>query len=167
MDVTLTDAERTALDAAAAGERRVRLWRRYRALQLLADGLEPPAVARALGCSQSSVYNWAAMWRDGGLPGLRGRGHGGGRARALGGAGERMLEDLLGQDPQARGHRATGWTVPLLLGELGAAGYPAGERTVRRTLRRLGWRWKRPKFVLGRPDPAYEAKKRPSPSGRG
>lgn len=167
MDVTLTDAERAELDAAVADERRVRLWRRYRAVQLLADGLTPPAVARALGCSPSSVYNWATSWRDGGLLGLRGRGHGGGRARALGGEGERVLEDLLGQDPQARGHRATGWTVPLLVGELAAAGYPVGERTVRRALHRLGWRWKRPKFVLGRPDPAYEAKKRPSPRGRG
>ncbi len=33
------------------------------------------------------------------------------------------------------------------------------ERTVRRTLHRLGWRWKRPKYVLGRPDPAYAEKK--------
>jgi transposase len=76
------------------------------------------------------------------------------------------LEGLLDQDPQARGHAATGWTVPLLVGELAAAGYPVGERTVRRALHRRGWRWKRPKFVLGRPDPAYDQKKRRSPSGR-
>ncbi len=33
------------------------------------------------------------------------------------------------------------------------------ERTTRRTLRRLGWRGKRPKYVLGRPDPQYAEKK--------
>jgi len=49
--------------------------------------------------------------------------------------------------------------VPLLRAELAAAGVAAGERTVRRALHRLGWRWKRPKYVLGRPDPAYEGKK--------
>ncbi len=76
-------------------------------------------------------------------------------------AGEGLLEALLGQDPQACGHRATGWTVALLVGELTNAGYAGGDRTVRRALHRLGWRWKRPKFVLGRPDPAYKAKKRP------
>jgi transposase len=38
-------------------------------------------------------------------------------------------------------------------------GWIAAERTLRRTLHRLGWRWKRPKFVLGRPDPAYMEKK--------
>jgi transposase len=66
---------------------------------------------------------------------------------------------LLAADPQTRGHRATGWTVPLLRTELAAAGIMAGERTIRRALHRLGWRWKRPKFVLGRPDPAYAEKK--------
>ncbi|MDP9469241.1 MAG: helix-turn-helix domain-containing protein [Chloroflexota bacterium] len=160
MDVSLTETERAELDAAAAGEGRVRLWRRYRAVQLLATGQTPAAVAATLGCSLSSVYNWATMWRDGGLLGLRGRGHGGGRVQVLDPAGERLLETLLGPDPPERGHHATGWTVPLLMGELASAGYAVGERTIRRALHRLGRRWKRPKVVLGRPDPAYEAKKR-------
>jgi hypothetical protein len=46
--------------------------------------------------------------------------------------------------------------------ELNKRGWAAAERTIRRTLHRLGWRWqtgKRPKFVLGRPDPAYAEKK--------
>lgn len=159
MEMVLTEAKRVELDGAAAGERRVRLWRRYRGLHLLADGQSPTAVARALGCSLSSVYNRAAMWHDGGLRGLRGRGHGGGRTRTLDGWGERLLEALLRQDPQERGHHATGWTVPLLQGELASAGHTVGERTVRRALHRLGWRWKRPKFVLGQADPAYAAKK--------
>src|SRR5262245_14242997 len=42
--------------------------------------------------------------------------------------------------------------------ELAQRGWPAAERTIRRTLHRLGWRWKRPKYVLGRPDPAYVEK---------
>jgi transposase len=70
-----------------------------------------------------------------------------------------LLEELLAADPQAHGRHATGWTVPLLRTELAAAGIVAGERTIRRALHRLGWRWKRPKFVLGRPDPAYAEKK--------
>ena len=47
--------------------------------------------------------------------------------------------------------------MPLLRAELEGAGYRVSGRTVRRTLHRLGFRWKRPKYVLGRPDP--EAKK--------
>ena len=159
MRVVLGEGERAALGAAAAAEPRVRVWRRYRAILLLAEQ-GPEAVARALGCSRASVYGWAAAWRARGLEGLRQRPPAGGRRRLAGG-GEPALGALLAADPQARGHLATGWTVPLLRAELAAAGHAASRRTVRRTLRRLGWRWKRPKYVLGRPDPAYAEKKMP------
>jgi hypothetical protein len=43
--------------------------------------------------------------------------------------------------------------------ELAKQGWSASERTLRRTLHRLGYRWKRPKFVLGRPDPDDTEKK--------
>ncbi len=82
-----------------------------------------------------------------------------GGPRKLDSAGEQGLQALLATDPQRRAHHSTGWTVPLLRGELARAGYPLSARTVRRTLHRLGYRWKRPRSVLGRPDPDYEAKK--------
>src|SRR5437762_12108220 len=120
MRVVLGEGERAALGAAAAAEPRVRVWRRYRAILLLAEQ-GPEAVARALGCSRASVYGWAAAWRARGLAGLGERPHPGPRRR-LGGAGEAALGVLLGQDPQARGHLATGWTVPLLRAALAAGG---------------------------------------------
>jgi transposase len=166
MEIVLSEEQRAALEAAVAGEARVRLWKRPRAVLLLADGMAVPAVAAALGCAPSSVYHWAAAWRVRGLDGLREGPHRG-VARRLDAAGEARLAALLEQDPQARGHQATGWTVPLLRTELAAAGYHLSERTVRRSLHRRDYRWKRPKFVLGRPDPAYAAKRGRSPSGRG
>jgi transposase len=54
----------------------------------------------------------------------------------------------------------------MLRDELAAADYVVSERTIRRTLHQLGWRWKRPKYVLGRPDPAYDEKRGRSPSVR-
>ena len=72
---------------------------------------------------------------------------------------ETVLTELLGTDPQQHGHRATGWTVPLLQGELATQGTVVGEGTIRRALHRLGYRWKRPRYILGRPDPDYAAKK--------
>ncbi len=116
-------------------------------------------VAAGLGCARSSVFAWAAAWRKEGLAGVTPAPHGGGPARRLDGDGEALLADLLAGDPQARGHHATGWTVPLLRAELAAAGLVVSERTIRRALHRRGWRWKRPKYVLGRPDPAYAEKK--------
>jgi transposase len=79
--------------------------------------------------------------------------------RRLDAPGERRLDELLARDPQAAGYAATGWTVPLLQTELAKGGWHASGRTIRRTLHRLGWVWKRPRFVLGRPDPDYQAKK--------
>lgn len=166
MELVLTTADRAALEAAKAAEPRVRRWRRFQAVLLLADGEPPGRVAVALGCALSSVYNWAAAWQRAGMAGLREGDHGG-ATPILDAAGEALLIDLLGQDPQARGHRATGWTVPLLRTELVAAGYAPSDKTLRRCLHRLGYRWKRPRYVLGRPDPAYEEKRGPWSPGPG
>jgi transposase len=159
MDVSLSATEQAALAAAAAGERRVRHWRRYRAILLLAEGRAARAVAAALGCSENSVSNWSRAWKHAGPAGLAEPPHGG-RVRALGTPAEAHLSRLLAADPQTSGHHAAGWTVPLLRTELASAGSPVSEHTVRRTLHRLGWRWKRPTYLLGRPDPAYAEKKR-------
>jgi transposase len=158
VDLAMTETQRRELEAAAAAEPSVRRWRRYRAVLLLAEGQAPAAVAHALRCGRASVYAWAARWRAQGTAGLREGDHGGGRVK-LGAVGEAALAGLLASDPQARGHQATGWTVPLLRTELAGAGVVVGQRTVRRALRRLGYRWKRPRYVLGRPDPDYAAKK--------
>ena len=160
MQVTMTERDLSAVEAAAARETNVRRWRRYQAVLLLAEGQVPGAVAHTLGCSRASVYAWAAGWRAQGVAGLREGDHGGGRVK-LDGGGEALLTNRLGEDPQAHGYHATGWTVPQLQTELAAAGYPVSERTIRRTLHRLGYRWKRPQYVLDRPDPAYAEKKGP------
>jgi len=116
-------------------------------------------VAQSLGCTETSVYNWTAAYRMQGAVGVA-EGEHPGAVRRLDATGEAMLSALLQEnDPQAHGYRATGWTVPLLQTEVAARGYRASAHTIRRTLHRLGWRWKRPKFVLGRPDPAYAEKK--------
>jgi transposase len=158
MPFPLTDTQRRALEAAMAGEKRVRRWKRSRAILLRGEGLSVPAVARTLGCSQASIYAWSAAWRQQGVAGLAEGAHRGGPVK-LGPAAEALLTTLLASDPQTHGHRATGWTVPLLRTELAAQGTVVGERTIRRALHRLGYRWKRPRYILGRPDPAYLAKK--------
>ncbi len=156
--VELTDEERTALDHALHATGRVREWRRVQAVRLLADGREAPEEAQVLGCSASSVYYWAEDWRTAGLAGLAEGPHAG-RPRRLDADAEAVLEHLLGEDPQTHGYAATDWTVPLLHTELVRRGQHLSERTLRRALHRLGFHWKRPNYRLGRPDPAYEAKK--------
>lgn len=153
MSLSLSASQRADLEAAAAGEPRVRRWKRYRALLLRGEGMPVAAVAHTLECSQASVYAWTAAWRQHGVAGLQEGDHGGGQVK-LDAAAELVLTQLLDSDPQARGHRATGWTVPLLQGELAQGGAMVGARTIRRALHR-------PRYVLGRPDPAYAEKRGP------
>jgi transposase len=152
MQITLTALESEALGRTAAQERRAATWRRYRAMQLLAQGRTPPQVAAALGCCLASVYNWATAWQRAGRTHLRDQARAG-RPRRLEPADEHRLEALLASDPQAHGLLATGWTVPLLQTQLAPAGSAVSEHTLRRALHRRGWRWKRPRHQLGRPDP--------------
>jgi transposase len=124
----------------------------------LAEDQPPQQVAAILGCSLASVYNWAATWQQHGQTGLREPKHAG-RTRTLDAAALRLLEQWLETDPQTLGEQTTGWTVPLLHTRLTQAGSLISQRTLRRALHRLGWRWKRPTYVLSRPDPAYEEKR--------
>ena len=158
MTLAMTGEQRAELETAVHTSRNVRHWKRYQAVLLRAAGTPVAMVAQTLGCSEDSVANWTHAWQAEGLAGVS-EGQHPGAARRLDGEAEQRLEALLASDPQAAGYAATGWTVPLLRTELAKDGWTASERTIRRTVHRLGWSWKRPKFVLGRPDPAYAAKK--------
>ena len=136
--VELTDEERQALAAAQHSVRRVRDWRRLQAVHLLGGGRDAAEVAAALDCSvSSSSYYWAEAWRTDGRAGLREGPHAG-RARRLDASAEAEGGQLLAEDPQARGYAATDWTVPLLRTALAQHGHRLSERTLRRTLHRLG-----------------------------
>src|SRR3712207_6389352 len=71
MGLMLDPRERAQLAEAASGEKRVRTWRRMRAIELLAEERRPEAVAEALGYARASVYAWAKAWRERGLSGLQ------------------------------------------------------------------------------------------------
>jgi len=154
----LTASDQAALDVALRQTKAVRPWRRYRAVQLLATGQSAVDVAQTLGCGRSTVELWRRRWQAEGIDGLHEHVHPGGRRR-LDAAAEARLTALLEQPPEEAGYHTSGWTAELLQGALAKEDRPVSLSTLRRTLRRLGWRWKRPKYVLGRPDPDYEAKK--------
>jgi transposase len=158
MQMVLSRQEWEVLEQAQHQERGVRNWRRYQAIRLLAQGQTPEEVAEAVGCRVSSVYNWVGAWKRRGNAGLH-EDHHGGHTWLLDAAGQHELETLLGTDPHEQGEQATEWTVPLLLTHLSQVGYAVSEHTLRRALHRLGWRGKRPRYELGRPDPASAVKK--------
>ena len=64
----------------------------------------------------------------------------------------------MGHAPDQLGYPAVNWTVPLLREALqDGTGHWVSDDTVRRALDRLGYTWKRPRYVLD-PDPELENK---------
>src|SRR5260221_6378223 len=101
MSLTVTEDERAALEAGQNQSRRVRHWRRYRAVLWRADSVPVTEVARALGGSEASVYTWTAAWRRDGAAGVA-EGKHPGQAHRRDEAAEGTVEALLVEgDPQA------------------------------------------------------------------
>ena len=160
-----TDAERQAL---AAGLRSPAAFTLRRAQIVLASarGEHPPAIARALGCSDQTARNAIHAFNRHGvaalMPGSR-------RPRTLhaafDAAGAERLRDLLHRSPRDFGHPTGLWTLELAAATAHAEGLAAtratGE-TVRATLARLDVRWRRAKRWITSPDPAYARKKAPA-----
>src|SRR5271170_5876846 len=103
MAVVLTADERAALEGALRRTKRVREWRRYRALLLLGDGRPPPEIAEVLQVSLTSVYNWHDDWRKQGIAGLRESTHPG-LVPLLDHTGLDWLDRMLRGDPAEYGY---------------------------------------------------------------
>jgi len=85
--------------------------RRFRALQLLAQGHPPVAVARLLGVDRRSVRRWKATARQQGSRALAAR-PASGRPARLGPGQKRRLERALLRGAQALGFPSDLWTCP-------------------------------------------------------
>jgi len=133
-------------------------YRRCLALLEVDSGRAVAGVARSLGVTRQSVHNWIARFDEGGGTEALADRYRGGRPATLGPDEVEGLVALLGHSPQHFGSPAANWTAPLLREHLRrATGADASEPTVRRQLRRLGYVWKRPRYVLD-PDPEREKK---------
>ena len=151
------------LQAEARRARDARVARRLLALMWLAEGLSVREVAQRLGVGRWTVYRWVRWWQARRPEPLRERMRDrkrSGRPPRLREAVAQRLPALLAQDPRALGYRHTTWTVPLLVHHLATReGIHASEMTVRRCLHALGYRWKRPRFVLNRQAPHWRQAK--------
>ena len=156
----LSQAERDGLAEALRATRDRRHWVRLRAVWLAAEGRGVPEIAADLGAGASSVFEWLAHWRRAPDPAALADAAKSGRPRALDAPLCDELGRLLDLPPELFGYQSTGWTVAVLerhfAAELAA---PVSGTTLRRTLHRLGYRWKRPRYVLARRDPERAGKK--------
>jgi transposase len=134
------------------------LYRRTFALVELAQGSPVTSVARSLGVSRQTLYNWIDIYSECFDPlALRDAARSG-RPTAWTPDLQELLETLLRQSPTDWDYQSTQWTVPLLQQQLATwDGRWLSEDTIRRRLHEAGYVWKRTRYVLP-PDPEKEKK---------
>jgi transposase len=131
-----------------------RMVRRAQALVWLSRGESIAETARRLGISRYAVYQIVERYQArSGEPvaeRLRDRPHTG-RPAAKRTEVQAILTDLLQTTPADYGYRAFAWTTPLLRTQVERRLHgPISQRTIRRALRALRYRYKRPRYSLAR-----------------
>ena len=139
-----------------------RVYRRTLAILESDRGRSAADIAQLLHVSRQSVYHWLEAYAATRQPFALADARRGGRPALLQAAQENLLQSLLDLPPQELGLPHAGWSAPLLRETLElASGQRVSSRTIRRTLQRLNYTWKRPRYVLVA-DPELE-KKTPHP----
>lgn len=160
--LNLTSWQRHRLRRQRAATEDVRLFRRTLAVLEFDYGRAAADIARLLGVTRQTVYNWLEAYTDTCDPTALEDERGSAYHPLLDEDAEHFLEALLALSPQELGYAHVSWTVPLLVEALESATEQwVSEDTLRRTLHRLDYVWKRPRYDF-EPDPERE-KKTPYP----
>ena len=162
MELKLTAKERSELEAVVSHAEDAKQLKRAQGLLALADGERPTEIAQRLRVTRASIYEWVKRWRQNlGRPGQRllDRARSG-RPPKVRQALEKHVPKLLPQEPTKFGYRYAEWTVELLQAHLSEVHQvAASDGSLRRQLHALGYRWKRPRFVLRRRSPTWRQAK--------
>jgi len=79
-------------------------------MALLERGMQPAAVARAVGRSRASVTRWRQAYEAGGLKAIEAKPHPGGTSRLTAAQRKRLVRMLL-QGPRKHGYATELWTL--------------------------------------------------------
>src|SRR5512142_2082959 len=154
--LNLTSWQRRRLRRQLAETRDARLFRRTLAVLEFDHGRSAADIARMLGVTRKSIYDWVGAYLEGRDPASLEDEGGRGRHPMLDEDREHLLEALLAVSPQDLGYPHVSWTVPLLREVLEiATEQRVSEDTLRRALHRLDYVWKRPRYDLDT-DPGRE-----------
>jgi transposase len=148
----LTARDRDQLAETARASSDARETRRALALLDLDAGESATRVAQRFQVGRSTVYDWITRWQTPERPRderLRDAARSG-RPPTARVAAQEVLREVMPTAPPDHGYRYPTWTTPLLVAHLKRQGVVAADTTVRRVLHDLGYRWKRPRFVLAR-----------------
>jgi len=148
IDYSVTDDELQELEKAIKKDKDLRLRERARIIRLLHLRQSPKEVSELLAISVGQVYGWHKRWKAEGLAGLSDRPKSG-RPLVSTSEVEAEIEKLLECDPQELGYVFTVWNAGRLRAYLAEKlGIEMHENTVRNTLSRLEYRYRKPKHDL-------------------
>jgi len=152
--IKLRPRQRATLEQVARNSSKGREVRRAQALLWLDQDETIQQVADRLGLSRQAVYDirerYLSRTGEPTRSRIQDRPHSGRpaskRARVV-----QAVQELLAHKPQDYGYRSPFWTVPMLVAQASQRlGEAVGHDTVRRALRLLRRRYKRPRYVLSR-----------------
>ncbi len=150
----LTPGAHRQLHELARSSPKAREVRRAQALLWLHEGQHVSEIAQHLGITQRTVRRWIKRYRERlDQPAVEriGEGRHSGRHPKQRRRAQKEIERVWHRDPRRYGFRALLWTVPMLRCQIHQrTGEWVGGSTIRRALRGLGYRYKRPRLVLAR-----------------
>jgi len=133
-----------------------RVAERARMILLSARGFTVQQIMKVFEVVDETLYKWFDRFDEEGPEGLFDRDRSG-RPPEIDEAAQRGLERLLEHSPLEEGYDFTIWTTPLLRSHLRERmDIEVSEDTVRRTLHRLDFVWRRPRWKIDYQDPRYE-----------
>jgi transposase len=155
-----TGHDRRRLAKALHQAQEVKVYQRIQAMLLIAQGYSVDEVAHIVGSQQRSVYYWMHRYLDHHrVTDLYDAPRTGRPLTAAQITKARILRELA-RDPLKLGYNTTVWTVPLLAVHLSKRySSQITPRTLRRRMKEVGLRWKRPRHVYATKDPHRAQKK--------
>lgn len=159
----LTSRAYALLREIARSSMNARQVRRAQALLWLHENYAVSAVAQRLGISRRTVQRWVRQYREYAEEPVLERiqeGEHTGRLPQQLNLTRKVIESVWQRDPRRYGFRALNWTVPMLrcLIHRRTSAW-VSRSTVRRALRSLRYRYKRPRLVLARRSPTWRQAK--------
>lgn len=160
---SLKRRERRIVEEIAAHTEEAKVLRRAQALLWRAEGASTREVAKRLGVSRRTIFNWGTRFQERqGLDILSRLGDGprSGRPRTAYEIIDSLIDQVIDHDPRTLGYRATVWTAPLLQHYLEEAqSIRVSRQSVSLALVRLRIRWKRPRHHLALRSPTWRQAK--------
>jgi len=106
------------------------------------EGKSCPEIARQTGVNKHTVRKWLKAYIKGGIKALKSK-LAPGRPNIKGKAIEDKIEEVVSKSPVEYGYLEEGWTANLLVDYFKRHGINVSKSTIKRILKKKGWRYKR------------------------